>query len=54
MFVFDLDCMFGNFIDKERVEFFSDGFFVIVFILLVLDIIVEYFFIKGEVDWDGI
>lgn len=50
----DLDRMFGNFIDKERVEFFSDGLFAIVSTLLVLDITAEHFPTKGEVDRDGI
>lgn len=37
----DFDFMFGNYIDIERVECFSDGVFLIVLILLVLDIIIE-------------
>lgn len=39
----DFDFMFGNYIDIDRVECFSDGVFFIVVILLVLDIIIENF-----------
>ena len=46
--------MFGNFIDKERVEFFSDGLFAIVSTLLILDITAEDFPTKAEVDHNGI
>ncbi|XP_078371345.1 endosomal/lysosomal proton channel TMEM175-like [Oculina patagonica] len=48
------DRMFGNFIDKERVEFFSDGLFAIVSTLLILDITAENFPTKAEVDHNGI
>ena len=37
----DFDLMFGNYIDTERVECFSDGVFSIVSTLLVLDITTE-------------
>ena len=50
----EFDRMFGNFIDKERVEFFSDGLFAIVSTLLILDITAEDFPTKAEVDRDGI
>ena len=46
--------MFGNFIDKERVEFFSDGLFAIVSTLLILDITAEDFPTQAEVDRNGI
>lgn len=46
--------MFGNFVDKERVEFFSDGLFAIVSTLLVLDITAEDFPTQKEVDRIGI
>lgn len=39
----DFDKMFGNYIDTERVECFSDGVFAIVSTLLVLDISAEEF-----------
>ena len=50
----EFDRMFGNFIDKERVEFFSDGLFAIVSTLLILDITAEDFPTKAEVDRNGI
>ena len=50
----EFDRMFGNFVDKERVEFFSDGLFAIVSTLLVLDITAEDFPTKAEVDRHGI
>ena len=50
----EFDRMFGNFIDKERVEFFSDGLFAIVSTLLILDITAEDFPSKAEVDRNGI
>ena len=50
----EFDRMFGNFVDKERVEFFSDGLFAIVSTLLVLDITAEDFPTKKEVDHEGI
>ena len=50
----EFDRMFGNFIDKERVEFFSDGLFAIVSTLLILDITAEDFPTKAEVDHSGI
>lgn len=50
----EFDRMFGNFVDKERVEFFSDGLFAIVSTLLVLDITAEDFPTKAQVDRDGI
>ena len=46
--------MFGNFIDKERVEFFSDGLFAIVSTLLILDITADDFPTQAEVDHNGI
>lgn len=50
----DFDRMFGNQIDTERVECFSDGAFAIVATLLVLDITAEDFPTKEEVDEKGI
>jgi len=50
----EFDRMFGNFVDKERVEFFSDGLFAIVSTLLILDITAEDFPTKAQVDRDGI
>ena len=50
----EFDRMFGNFIDKERVEFFSDGLFAIVSTLLILDITAEDFPTTAEVDRNGI
>ena len=46
--------MFGGHIDKERVEFFSDGVFAIVSTLLILDITAENFPSKHEVAEKGI
>ena len=48
------DRMFGNFVDKERVEFYTDGVYAIVSTLLVLDITVEHFTAKAEVAHVGI
>ena len=50
----DFDRTFGNYIDKDRVEFFSDGVFAIVSTLLVLDITAENFPTKHEVAEKGI
>ena len=50
----EFDRMFGNFIDKERVEFFSDGLFAIVSTLLILDITAEDFPTQAQVDRNGI
>ncbi|XP_068702951.1 endosomal/lysosomal proton channel TMEM175-like [Montipora foliosa] len=50
----DFDLMFGNYIDTERVECFSDGVFSIVATLLVLDITTENFPKEQDVDQDGI
>ncbi|KAK3752582.1 hypothetical protein QZH41_006673 [Actinostola sp. cb2023] len=50
----DFDRMFGNQIDTERVECFSDGAFAIVATLLVLDITADEFPTKEEVAKDGI
>ena len=46
----EYDRMFGNFIDKERVEFFSDGLFAIVSTLLILDITAEDLTIQANVN----
>ena len=48
------DRMFGNFIDKERVESFSDGLFAIVSTLLILDITVEDFLTQAKVNFTDI
>ena len=50
----EFDRMFGNFVDKERVEFFSDGLFAIVSTLLILDITAEDFPNHRDVERDGI
>ena len=50
----DFDLMFGNYIDTERVECFSDGVFSIVATLLVLDITTENFPKDQDVTRDGI
>ena len=50
----DFDLMFGNYIDTERVECFSDGVFSIVATLLVLDITTENFPKESDVTRDGI
>lgn len=50
----EFDLMFGNYIDTERVECFSDGVFSIVATLLVLDITTEYFPKEKDVERDGI
>lgn len=50
----DFDRMFGNHIDTERVECFSDGSFAIVATLLVLDITADDFPTEEEVAKDGI
>ena len=50
----DFDLMFGNYIDTERMECFSDGVFSIVATLLVLDITTENFPNKDDVKKDGI
>ena len=51
----EFDRMFGNLaVDKERVEFFSDGLFAIVSTLLILDITAEDFPTKEQVNRDGI
>ena len=50
----EFDLMFGNYIDTERVECFSDGVFSIVATLSVLDITTEYIPNEQEVEKDGI
>lgn len=50
----DFDLMFGNCIDTERVECFSDGVFSIVATLLVLDITTENFPNDQDVARQGI
>ena len=50
----DFDLMFGNYINTERVECFSDGVFSIVATLLVLDITTENFPKEEDVTRDGI
>lgn len=50
----DFDIVFGNYIDTERVECFSDGVFSIVATLLVLDITTENFPKEEDVRRDGI
>ncbi|PFX21523.1 Transmembrane protein 175 [Stylophora pistillata] len=50
----DFDLMFGNYIDTERVECFSDGVFSIVATLLVLDITTESFPSATDVTRNGI
>ena len=50
----EFDHMFGNYIDTERVECFSDGLFAIVLTLLVLDITTEDFPKESKVDSDGL
>lgn len=50
----DFDKMFGNYIDTERVECFSDGSFAIVATLLVLDITVDDFPTEDAVEKEGI
>lgn len=50
----EFDLMFGNYIDTERVECFSDGVFSIVATLLVLDITTEYLPNKQNVEQHGI
>ena len=50
----DFDLMFGNYIDTERVECFSDGVFSIVATLLVLDITTENFPKEADVTKNGI
>ena len=50
----DFDKMFGNYIDTERVECFSDGVFAIVSTLLVLDISSEEFPKAEDVEKDGL
>lgn len=50
----DFDLMFGNYIDTERVECFSDGVFSIVATLLVLDITTENFPNDQDVARQGI
>lgn len=50
----DFDLMFGNYIDTERVECFSDGVFSIVATLLVLDITTENFPKDSDVKENGI
>lgn len=50
----EFDRIFGNFIENERVEFFSDGIFAIVSTLLVLDITAEEFPSHSQVDRLGI
>ena len=50
----DFDLMFGNYIDTERVECFSDGVFSIVATLLVLDITTENFPKDSDVTRYGI
>lgn len=50
----DFDLMFGNYIDTERVECFSDGVFFIVVIFFVLDIIIENFLKDFDVKENGI
>lgn len=50
----EFDRIFGNFIENERVEFFSDGIFAIVSTLLVLDITAEHFPSDSQVRRDGI
>ncbi|XP_029180130.1 endosomal/lysosomal potassium channel TMEM175-like [Acropora millepora] len=50
----EFDRIFGNFIENERVEFFSDGIFAIVSTLLVLDITAEHFPSDSQVRRQGI
>ncbi|XP_078371728.1 endosomal/lysosomal proton channel TMEM175-like [Oculina patagonica] len=50
----DFNLMFGNYIDTERVECFSDGVFSIVATLLVLDITTENFPKDSDVTLHGI
>ena len=50
----DFDLLFGNYIDTERVECFSDGVFSIVATLLVLDITTESFPREADVEKDGL
>ena len=50
----EFDRIFGNFIENERVEFFSDGIFAIVSTLLVLDITAEHFPSDSKVNREGI
>jgi len=50
----DFELMFGNYINTERVECFSDGVFSIVATLLVLDITTENFPKEEDVTRDGI
>lgn len=50
----DFNVMFGDYIDTERVECFSDGVFSIVATLLVLDITTENFPKESDVTRDGI
>ena len=50
----EFDLMFGNYIDTERVECFSDGVFSIVASLLVLDITTENFPREADIEKDGL
>ena len=50
----EFDLMFGNYIDTERVECFSDGVFSIVATLLVLDITTENFPKEEDIEKDGL
>ena len=50
----EFDLMFGNYIDTERVECFSDGVFSIVATLLVLDITTENFPKEADIEKDGL
>ena len=50
----EFDLMFGNYINTERVECFSDGVFSIVATLLVLDITTENFPKEADIEKDGL